>query len=161
MRLTELYARQATQTIERKRAEEERSQLAAIVETSSDFIGIASLTGRALFLNRAGRRMIGLSDNEPIPEDIREYVASEDRDRVDDEIIPAVERAGFWDGEIALRHVLTGVGIPVLQHVFFTRDPQSGQPLTLRRCVAISRADAGPSRRPAGHSRRLRMRPGC
>jgi len=131
MRLTELYARQATQTIERKRAEEEHIQLAAIVETSSDFIGIASLTGRAFFLNPAGRRMIGLRDDERIPEDIREYVAPEDRDRVRDEIVPAVERAGFWDGEIALRHVLTGVGIPVLQHVFYTREPQSGKPLTL------------------------------
>jgi C4-dicarboxylate-specific signal transduction histidine kinase len=48
-----------------------------------------------------------------------------------DEIIPAVERAGFWEGEIALRHVLTGVGIPVLTHVFYTREPQSGKPLTL------------------------------
>jgi PAS domain S-box-containing protein len=131
MRLTELYARQATQTIERKRAEEERIQLAAIVETSSDFIGIASLTGTAFFLNPAGRRLIGLRDDEPIPADIREYVVPEDRDRVRDEIIPAVERAGFWDGEIALRHVLTGVGIPVLQHVFYTREPQSGKPLTL------------------------------
>jgi PAS domain S-box-containing protein len=131
MRLTELYARQASQCIDRKRADEERIQLAAIVESSFDFIGIASLTGIAFFLNPAGRRLIGLRDDEPIPEDIREYVATEDRDRVRDEIIPAVERAGFWDGEITLRHLLTGLGIPVLQHVFYTREPLTGKPLTL------------------------------
>lgn len=131
MRLTELYARQASQCIERTRAEEERVQLAAIVESSSDFIGIASLTGRAFFLNPAGRRLIGVRLDEPIPEDIREYVATQDRDRLRDEIIPAVERTGFWEGEITLRHVLTGLGIPVLQHVFYTREPLTGKPLTL------------------------------
>lgn len=131
LRLTELYTRQAAQCIERIRAEEERIQLAAIVETSSDFIGIASLTGKAFFLNPAGRRLIGLRDDEPIPEDIREYVALEDRDRLYGEILPAVERAGFWDGEISLRNASTGVCIPVLQHVFYTREPQSGKPLTL------------------------------
>ena len=71
-----------------------------------------ALTRRAEPVTWIEIELIGESD-EPIPEDIREYVAPEDRDRVHDEIVPAVERAGFWDGEIALRHVLTGVGIPV------------------------------------------------
>lgn len=130
-RLSELYACQATQCIDRKRTKEEFIQLAAIVETSFDFIGIASLSGKAFFLNPAGRRLIGLRDDQPIPEDIRDYVATEDRNRLHDEIIPAVERVGFWEGEIALRHVMTGLGIPVHQHVFFKREPSSGKPFAL------------------------------
>jgi len=118
----------------------ESVQLAAIVEASADFIGIASLAGKAFFLNPAGRRLIGLRDEEPIPGDIRDYVAAEDRDRLHDEVIPAVERTGLWDGDMTLRHVLTDRGIPVHQQVFFTREPLSGKPLTLATvCRDISR----------------------
>jgi PAS domain S-box-containing protein len=131
LRLTELYVRQATQCIDRKRSDEESFQLAAIVEASSDFIGIASLAGKAFFLNPAGRRLVGLRTDEPIPEDIRDFVVAADRDRLLDEIIPAVEQTGFWDGEITLRHAMTGLGIPVHQHVFYTREPSTGKPLTL------------------------------
>jgi PAS domain S-box-containing protein len=131
LRLTDLYVRQATQTVERKRAEEDRSRLASIVENSSDFIAIASLAGRVYFLNAAARRMIGLHDSEPIPADMRSYVSREDGERIVRQIVPALERAGFWDGEIALRHVRTGAAIPVLQHVFCVRGSSSDRPTAL------------------------------
>jgi len=131
LRLTDLYVRYATQAIERKRAEEERSKLASIVENSADFIGIASLAGQALFLNAAGRKMIGLHDGEPILDDIRSYLTPEDSERLRSHIMPAVERVGFWDGETSLRHIRTGAVIPVLQHVFFIHEPQTGRRLAL------------------------------
>jgi PAS domain S-box-containing protein len=131
LRLTDLYARLATQTIERKLAEDERSKLASIVENSSDFIGIASLAGKCIFINAAGRKMVGLTIDEPVGDYIRSYVAAEDRERLAREIMPAVERSGFWDGELSLRHLRTGASIPVLQHVFHMREPQTGRPLAL------------------------------
>ena len=131
LRLTDLYARHATQMIERNRAEDERGKLASIVENSADFIGITSLTGKALFLNAAGRRMVGLRDGEPILDNIQSYIASEDRERLTTQILPAVERAGFWDGEIHLRNIRTGQPVPVLQHIFYTRESRTGRPLAL------------------------------
>jgi PAS domain S-box-containing protein len=131
LRLTDLYARYATQTLERKRAEDERSKLASIVENSADFIGIASLAGQALFLNAAGRKMIGLHDGEPVLDSIQSYLTPEDGERLRAQIMPTVERVGFWDGETSLRHIRTGAVIPVLQHVFFIHEPQTGRRLAL------------------------------
>ena len=48
----------------RNAAETERSRLAAIVEQSRDFIGIADPAGRVIFLNEAGRAMVGLEQAE-------------------------------------------------------------------------------------------------
>jgi GAF domain-containing protein len=57
LRLTDLYARYAAEVIEHKRAEDERSKLASLMEASTDFIGIASLEGQALFVNPAGQKI--------------------------------------------------------------------------------------------------------
>ena len=131
LRLTDFYSNFATQTIERKHAEVERSKLASIVENSADFIGIASLGGKALFLNPAGRWMVGLAEDEPLLSDVRSYLAPADGERLVNEIMPTVERVGYWDGEMCLRHSHTGACIPVLQHVFFINDPQTGRRLAL------------------------------
>lgn len=131
LRLTDLYVRYATQAIERKRAEEERGKLAAIVQDSSDFIGIASLDGQPIFVNEAGRRMVGLRSDEPLPGDLAAYIVQEDRERLRAQIMPAVEEAGFWDGEISLYRFDTGAEIPVLQHIFYIREPGDGRRVAL------------------------------
>ena len=51
---------------ERRVAELDRRRLAAIVQSASDFIGLADLEGRPLFLNDAGRRMVGLDSMEAV-----------------------------------------------------------------------------------------------
>jgi PAS domain S-box-containing protein len=132
LRLTDLYCRLLTQTIERTRAEEERGKLAAIVQNSSDFIGIATLAGRTVFINSAGRSMIGLADEERIGDHMQQPLLAFDHgERLLAEILPAVERCGFWDGETQLRHRATGVTFPVLQHIFYIRDAGTAKPLAI------------------------------
>ena len=46
---------------DRRQVEQERQQFAALVEASSDFIGVAGLDQRGTYLNRAGEKLIGLS----------------------------------------------------------------------------------------------------
>jgi PAS domain-containing protein len=58
LRLTDLYTRYAADMIDRKRAEESQSKLASLVENSLDFIGIATLDRHAVFVNRAGQRLV-------------------------------------------------------------------------------------------------------
>src|SRR3569833_2103414 len=129
--MTDLYSRYITEMVDLKRTEEERSKLASIVENSADFVGIASLDRRALFLNPAGRSMVGLGKGAPLPEDILSYLSDRDVERVSGEIWPAVERCGFWAGETSLRHFPSGNVIPVLQHVFFLTDSPSGARLAI------------------------------
>jgi PAS domain S-box-containing protein len=131
LRLTDLYCRLLAQTIERIRAEEERGKLAAIVQNSPDFIGIATLAGRISYINLAGRRMIGLADEEPIGAHMQPFRAFDHGERLLSEILPAVERCGFWEGETQLRHRATGVSFPVLQHIFYIREACTAKPLSI------------------------------
>jgi PAS domain S-box-containing protein len=131
LRMTDLYARLAAEMIERKQAEDERQKLASLVENSRDFIGIATLEGQAQFVNRAGRELLGLQSDDEIRTSILDYVAEEDRAKVEQDILPAVMRDGRWDGEVRFRHFKTGAAVPMLQDIFFIKEAGSEQPLAL------------------------------
>ena len=51
---------------ERKRIEDERQVFVSLLENSSDFIGIADPSGKPIYLNPAGRRMVGLPADFPV-----------------------------------------------------------------------------------------------
>jgi PAS domain S-box-containing protein len=112
------------------RTEEERYKLAAVVQNCFDFIGISTLAGKAMFVNPAGRRMVGLRDDEPIPREISSYVADEAQERFKESLL-AVEQEGFWDGQATFRHFPSGAAFPVLQHIFYICEPNTGRRLAL------------------------------
>jgi PAS domain S-box-containing protein len=122
-----------TQVIaERERAEEEQRKLAQLFENSTDFIGIAAPEGQALFVNPAGRELVGLDGNEQArTTHIMDYVMVEEREIFRQQILPTVSREGRWEGEIQFRHFKTGVAIPMLTNIFFIKEQDSGRPLAL------------------------------
>jgi len=62
-RLNEVLERRvAERTTDVERLSLERERLASTVEASSDFIGVAALDGSMLYINQAGRLMVGLPD---------------------------------------------------------------------------------------------------
>src|ERR1035437_8528929 len=65
---------------ERKRMETDLRMIASVVESSTDFISFASLEGSLLFLNPAGRQMLGIDRDEPVTGvNVLDYVMDEDR----------------------------------------------------------------------------------
>lgn len=107
---------------DQRRADAETRRLAALVEQSQDFIGLAAPDGSVDFVNEAGRRLIGLTDlaaARAMP--IVDYFMPEEHSRVLDEVMPAVERDGFWEGELNFRHEVTGAAVPVLYNLFPVR----------------------------------------
>jgi PAS domain S-box-containing protein len=106
----------------RDRAEEEQQKLAALVENSTDFIGVSSLDGRVLFLNPAGQRMVGLEGAQIRETAILDYVVEQERERFQQEILPSALHDGRWEGEFQLRHFKTGAAIPMLHHLFFIKE---------------------------------------
>ena len=58
---------------ERRRAEESLARMAAILDATTDFVGIADAGGRALYVNAAGRRMIGMKQEDVSQTTIRDY----------------------------------------------------------------------------------------
>ena len=108
---------------ERRRADEERQRLAAVVEQSTDFIGIATPDGRGIYVNEAGRRLVGLPDAASVRQTrVIDYFADRDQDRVKREVLPAVDASGYWEGELSFRNFATGGGTPVFYNMFSVRD---------------------------------------
>lgn len=122
----------AIDVTEQRLVEQEQHRLASIVENSPDFIGTANLDGQLIYLNLAGRAMVGLEPTAPVNE-LRgtDFHAPEYENYMRHHILPTVMEQGFWEGESLMRHVQTGELIPVHQIAFVNRDRQTGQPLSI------------------------------
>ncbi len=100
----------------RQRAEEAQQRLTRILEATTDFVGMANMEGETIFLNPAGRKMIGLPLEGPIKLKVAEAHPEWANEIVFKEAIPTAIRDGSWYGETALRH-RDGHEIPVSQLV--------------------------------------------
>jgi PAS domain S-box-containing protein len=109
---------------DRKRVEDERQIHVSLLDASSDFIGIADPTGKPIYLNPAGRRMVGLSADHVVETtQISDYYPVEERAFVTDVILRSTVERGRWSGETALRHWQTGAAIPVSDEHFMIFAP--------------------------------------
>jgi len=110
------------------RTASERQIFAELVDNSTDFIGIADVTGRPIYVNPAGRRMIGLAADYPIgTTTIPEYYPDDQRALATDVILKSMVEKGHWHGETAFRHWQTGAAIPVSDTHFMIRAPDTGK----------------------------------
>ncbi len=111
-----------------RRAEHVRARLVATLEASTDVVAIISSDRKLLFLNRAGRRLIGLADDDDMHTVHTSRLRSADEDqRVVTEIIPAALRDGVWQGESTLLDV-TGASVPVSLVVVAHPSTRPGEP---------------------------------
>jgi PAS domain S-box-containing protein len=83
----------------RKKAEEVRARLVVVLEGTPDLVGFAAPDGKPLYLNPAGRRMVGLGEGAELPGHISAFVPERFWERYRDEFIPAAIRERFWRGE--------------------------------------------------------------
>ena len=116
----------------RRLAEAQAGRLAKVVETSSDFIGIAELDGRAFYLNRAGQALVGLDgDAAALATKVEDYFFPEDLPFLRETVLPTAMQTGRWAGEFRFRHFQTGEPIDVHYDVVRIDDPETGQPMQL------------------------------
>ncbi|HWP35097.1 MAG TPA: GAF domain-containing protein [Thermodesulfobacteriota bacterium] len=107
---------------ERAAAEEARGRLAAVLEATPDLVAIADAAGRQIYMNRAGRLLLGYGEADDLsgttmldrrPEWARQLLETEG--------IPAARREGSWSGETAFL-TRDGREVPVLQVVLAHRN---------------------------------------
>jgi PAS domain S-box-containing protein len=99
----------------RKEIEKTLRQLSAIVENTTDFVSTASLDKKLLFLNKAGRKMVGIGETEDISNlQISNMHSKWAGDIILSKGIPTAMSEGIWTGEVALLH-RDGHDIPVSQ----------------------------------------------
>jgi len=124
------YVGAETNITVRRSAEAVRQQFVSLVENSADFVGIAELDGSLLYLNAAGRHLVGLPDIAPARAmQIADCVVGASKHTLLEVGMPAALRDGVWRGEIDLRHVRSGLPIAVDQVIFPIIDQESGAPI--------------------------------
>jgi len=122
----ELQADSAREALHR--VAQERAIFAALVESSNDFIGVADANGKPTFLNKAGRRMIGIALDRPIDTvSILDCYSPAQRAFAGQVILKAMFEQGHWQGETEFINFQTGEPIPVWDEHFLINDPESGR----------------------------------
>lgn len=117
---------------ERRRQEEQRESLEGLIQASADFIGLCDLDLRLTFLNRAGRRLVGLAPDADVTQlTAHDFVSDEVRATTLADEIRSIRESGSWDGETELRHLRTGATIPVQASSFLVTNPSTGEPFAL------------------------------
>lgn len=81
-----------------------QARLLAILEETTDYVAMADVEGNMLYLNPAGRALLGLGPADDISRvKLCENSDPDVRDRIWSEAIPAAIRDGLWAGESTLR----------------------------------------------------------
>jgi PAS domain S-box-containing protein len=103
-------------------------KLVQLIEHSADFIGLADMEGRVVFLNRAGRRIVGLEAAEVPTKLMWDFVMPEDVPALREFAATAL-RIGHVEREFRARHFRTGRPVPLMFSLFLVRDAETGAPL--------------------------------
>lgn len=112
---------------ERKIAEQERQQFISLIENSPDFISIASLEGKILFVNEAGQKLVGINSNKEAKNtEIFDYLMPEDINHYKTVVLPGIMQKGNWSGEYRFRNLQTKAPIAVHHNSFQIKDSQTG-----------------------------------
>lgn len=123
---------------------EEQQKFISLVEHSSDFIAMSSADGQILYINPAGRAMVGLDTlADAISKDISEYFTPGDFQYFSEVILPTLATTGRHESEGHLKHFKTGSLIPVQRSCFAIHSSTTGAPIcmaTIQRNITSFRA---------------------
>ncbi len=120
----------ATDVTGRVRMEEDVQRFVSLVENAGDFIAMVRPDSRLLYLNKAGRELIGLADDSPVADLSLGSLWHEDsRETVQHEVLPRLAAGESWDFDGRLRHAGSGEPIEVECNAFGIRDAQTGRVL--------------------------------
>ncbi|MEG4107874.1 PAS domain S-box protein [Microcoleus sp. S13_C5] len=110
---------------DRKRAEQKQARLTAILEATSDLVGVSDAAGHSVYLNKAGQEMLGMSPEEArSPFTIDSVLAPSVRAKFHNEAFPTALREGSWAGEM----------------LFLSRD---GQEVPASQVLIVHKTEAG------------------
>ncbi|MFB9055575.1 PAS domain S-box protein [Mariniflexile ostreae] len=116
---------------DRKKADEKNQILLSLIETSDDFIGLATLDGKPFYVNTPGRALVGLEAQEALPNSISAFFPETSPAFLIAENEPGIIRNTSWNGETEFQHFKTGAKIPMEMSRFLIRDKITNQPIAL------------------------------
>jgi two-component system, cell cycle sensor histidine kinase and response regulator CckA len=121
-----------------RKSQQEHEKLSALVESSAEFVGMATLDGEVFYVNEAGRRLAGIGKDAALTGlTMSDLAPPEWRARLEEQVLPAVRERGLWGGEAAILNQATGAIVPVDVTVFIIPSRDTGAPL----CLAAAMRD--------------------
>jgi PAS domain S-box-containing protein len=111
---------------DRKDAEQERTRLLEILEATPDYVAVTDMKGRLLYLNRTGRDILALTEEEVKAHDIRDRYTPSAASLIQNVGMPLAQRDGIWMGETIIQ-AADGRKIPMLQMIQVHRNAD-GEP---------------------------------
>jgi PAS domain S-box-containing protein len=106
----------------RRQSEEAQARFIRILEATPDYVGMATADGYPFYINAAGRRLIGVGQDDPLDFHFSATHPDWANAIVLEEGFPTAIRDGSWRGENALLH-RDGHEIPVSQVLLAHRAP--------------------------------------
>ena len=106
---------------DRRRVDQERQQFAALIDASPDFIGVAGLDQRGVYVNRAGMALTGLKPDQLANISVLDFFPESERDR----ILAVINRSEAGKDvfvDTYFQHLQTGQLIPVSWSFLKLRD---------------------------------------
>ncbi len=120
----------ATDVTARVRMEEDVQRFVSLVENAGDFIAMVSPDWRVVYLNKAGRALVGLPAESMVGDvPITGLWHPESQEAVWRDVLPRLAAGQSWDFDGRLRHVRTGEPIDVECNAFGIRDAKTGRVL--------------------------------
>lgn len=106
---------------ERKQVELEQRRLLSVIEATPDLVGMSDAKGQCIYLNKAGRGIVGLSEDEPANFQINETMSLKERQRFIDVALPEALKHGSYSCESSLINCV-GEELPVSRVLIVHRD---------------------------------------
>jgi PAS domain S-box-containing protein len=124
--ITQTNQQLAAEIAERKQIEQAQARLTAILERTTDFVGIGDASGHSIYLNKGGRIMLGLSEEEDITtRSIPDFHPQWVVEQILQEALATAVSKGVWIGESVMQHS-NGQEIPISQ-VIMAHKSDSGE----------------------------------
>lgn len=117
---------------EEVRARENEQKLLTLVENSVDLMSILELDGRNSYINKAGKHLLGIDEQEDVSQiPITDLHTPAQFEFVNTEIIPSVMQTGRWAGPFAVRHRKTGDVLPLFNNCLRIDNQLTGLPMAI------------------------------
>ncbi|QJW90254.1 PAS domain-containing protein [Spirosoma taeanense] len=109
---------------------EDQQHLLSLLENSSDFMALSNWQGQLMYVNKAGRELVGIGLDDDISR-LRsaDFFEVEHFQPIAEEAYTTLYTTGSWSGTVHFRHFITGEIIPC--HADYVRldDPVTGEPI--------------------------------
>ncbi|OIQ22283.1 PAS domain S-box protein [Lacinutrix sp. MedPE-SW] len=120
-----------TDITNKKEQEDNNLMLESLIETSDEFIGLATLQGKPIYLNSNGKKLVGIGSNKELPESITKFFPKAYHKVILNEHLPSIFTKNKWNGEAQFQNFKTKELIPIDMSGFLIKDSSTKEPIAM------------------------------